>query len=717
MSKGSAIKPDYLYIQNRELSWLRFNRRVLEEAEDKNVPLLERLKFISIFSDNLDEFFMIRVGSLFDISVIAPDEVDNKIGMTPAEQLNQIYRTVPGMIKQKKQIYTAVCAELSEKGVKDVAYAQLKPNEAKFIARYFNENILPVLSPQIVDSRHPKPHFQNKQLYIASLVRSKSNKKSVAFVPVPEMLPKIVMLPTEGRFIRTENILLQWVPTLYGQYKQEEACVISVTRNADVSFDSEKFEDTEIDFRSQVKKLLKKRAGLAIVRLELGNTVSNAFKRELLKIIDVENHQLYTDTTPLNMKFVFELIGRLPEKLSKPLCYVPYAPKWPADLEMNTSVIEQIRQKDRLLFFPFDSVEPFIRLLNEAADRDDVVSVKITIYRLASSSRIVRALCRAAENGKEVVVLMELRARFDEENNIAWSKMLEEAGCKVIYGIENYKCHSKICLITLREKGKYRYITQVGTGNYNEKTNTMYTDLSIMTANEKIGADGTAFFRNMLIGNLEGEYAGLLVAPTGLKTALCRLIDEEIAKGADGYICIKVNSITERDIIDKLAEASQAGVDIHLIVRGICCIRPGIAGETEQISVTGIVGRFLEHARVYCFGKGTQAKLYISSADLMARNLRRRVEIACPVYDAEIKEMLLYILSVQLADTAKASYLRTDGTYIRKNVVGLPLIDSQQEFMDKTLHKTAPVVKRQKSTGFRILINWLFKNSSTNNKE
>ena len=694
--------------QNRELSWLRFNQRVLEEARDETVPLMERMKFVAIFTSNLDEFFMIRVGSLFDLSAVAPDEKDDKTGMTPAEQLNQIYQTIPALVEQKKKIYASICAALAKTGIQDISYEELTSGEAKFISEYFHQIMLPVLSPQIVDSRHPTPHFQNKRLYVASLVTNKHHKKSVAFVPVPDVLPQVVMLPSESRFIRTENILLHWAPTLYGQYTQEEACILSVTRNADVSFDSEKFEDAEIDFRSHVKKLLKKRGSLAIVRLELGKEISPLFRKALLKIITVENRQVYIDTTPLNMKFVFEMIEGLPERLIKSRCYPPYTPKWPPDLDRNVSVMEQVRQRDQLLFFPFDSVEPFIRLLNEAADRDDVVSVKITIYRLASSSKIVRALCRAAENGKEVVVLMELRARFDEENNIIWSTMLEESGCKVIYGIENYKCHSKICLITLREKGKYRYITQLGTGNYNEKTNAMYTDLSIMTADEKIGADGTAFFRNMLMGNLEGSYTDLLVAPAGIKQALCRLMDEEIAKGSEGYICLKVNSLTERDMIDKLAKASKAGVNIQLIIRGICCLRPGIIDETDRIFVTSIVGRFLEHARIYCFGKGPQAKLYLSSADLMTRNLRRRVEIACPVCDQTIRQMLLHILSVQLSDTAKASFLQPDGSYIRKSRTGLSSIDSQQQFIDRTLHNVPPAAGKSKRKSLKALLQRFF---------
>lgn len=686
----------YRYTQNRELSWLRFNRRILEEAADETVPALERLKFISIFSTNLDEFFMVRVGSLFDISAVAPDSIDNKSGMTPAEQLDSVYSVIPGLVERKRQIYLSVSAELERHGIIDLPYEKLRPDEEKFVEKYFYDNILPVLSPQVVDSHHPTPHLQNKLLYVVSLIKT-NNSKSVAFVPILDILPQFVALPTEGRFIRTENVILRWAPTLYGHYKHIDSCILSATRNADISFDSDKFEDAETDFRSHVTKSLKKRGKLAIVRLELSKQISDSFVKELSKRVEVKNHQVYVDTTPLKMKYVFELIDRLSEKLTSPLLYTPYTPKWPADLVKTDSIIEQIQQKDRLLFFPFDSVAPFINLLNEAADRKDVVSIKITIYRLASSSKIVRALCRAAENGKEVVVLMELRARFDEANNIAWSKMLEEAGCKVIYGIENNKCHSKICLITLRDKGKYRYITQIGTGNYNEKTNAMYTDLSMMTAHDAIGADATAFFRNMLTGTLDGEYNELLVAPYGIRTKLCALIDEEIAKGKDGYICIKVNSVTEREIIDKLTEASRAGVEIKMIVRGICCIRPGITDETENISVTSIAGRFLEHARIYCFGKGEDAKLYISSADLMTRNLRRRVEIAAPIYDKTIKGQLMHILSVQLADTAKASTLQPDGTYLRKNEGELLLLNSQEEFMNTTFHVPASDEKKQKS--------------------
>ena len=410
------------------------------------------------------------------------------------------------------------------------------------------------------------------------------------------------------------------------------------------------------------------------------------------------------------MGYVYDLEKALGENLRKSLTYPPYTPRWPEDLIPNRSMIDQIRRKDRLLFFPYDSVDPFLRLLSEASERPDVASIKITIYRLASASKIARILCRAAENGKEVVVLMELRARFDEANNIAWSKMLEEAGCKVIYGIENFKCHSKLCLITLRDKEGTHYITQVGTGNYNEKTSALYTDLSVMTASPVIGADGAAFFRNMLTDNLEGEYEALLVAPNSRKDPICQRIDGQIAKGKEGYICIKANSVTEREIIDKLREASQAGVEVEMIIRGICCLRPEVLLKTENIHITSIVGRYLEHARIYTFGRGKEAEYFIASADLMTRNLQRRVEIACPVWDEEIKEQLRYILDTQLRDTAKASFLQASGAYLRKEPGKLPPLDSQVEFMQTSLHRPEPIpISQERGSLLKGLLDWLKK--------
>ena len=677
----------YSYTQSRELSWLRFNRRVLEESGDNIVPLLERLKFISIFTSNLDEFFMVRVGSLFDLSLVSPNEIDNKTGLTPSDQLDQIYRVIPGLIEIKDHLYREVSGLLRQEGIWDLAPEELTAEEKKYVSQYYKVKILPVLSPQIVDSRHPFPHLVNKALYVAALLRSKKGNPSLGFIPVPQGLPAFLTMPgTPGRFIRMENVIHQWAHTLFGSYRVEDSCVLCVTRNADISFDEEKFEDDDDDFRSRMSKLLKKRANLAVVRLELSRKVSADFLKLLKTRIEVGDHQTYIDRAPLDMKYVYDFIRALPSDVADPLSFPPYQPRWPEDLDEKASIIEQVQRKDKLLFFPFDKVDPFLRLLSEAADRPDVLSIRITIYRLASSSKIAHILCRAAENGKEVTVLMELRARFDEANNISWSKLLEDSGCRVIYGLEGYKCHSKICLITLRKGDKLSYITQIGTGNYNEKTNTMYTDLSLMTASEAIGLDGTVFFQNMLVGNLAGSYEHLLVSPAGIKAKLISLIEEEMAKGPDGYICIKANSMTEREVMDKLAEASRSGVQIQMILRGICCLRPGIPAHTENIHVTSIVGRYLEHGRIYCFGRGKDARVYISSADLMTRNLNRRVEIACPIYDPEVKEQLIWILHTQLEDNVKASSLLPDGSYVRK-VNSLAPCSSQDIFMETSIHR------------------------------
>ena len=708
MPKGAENRPErYRYTQNRELSWLRFNQRVLEEAADESNPLLERLKFVAIFSSNLDEFFMVRVGSLFDLAAVSPEAVDNKTGMTPIQQLRRIYETVPGFIEQKKRIYAGVRAALAEAGVEDVTYPSLSAQEEKTVDRYFKADILPILSPIIIGSHHPVPHLVSKQLYVAARLQDKKGKSAVGILPVPQSLPAYVALPdSDLRFIRTEEILLHWAPTLFGAYQVLETCLISVTRNADISFDEEKFEDTEEDFRKQVLKLLKKRGRLAVVRMELNHEISEQFFTRLTKLVQMDGEQCFVDPCPLQMGYVFTLAGALSRGKAKRLSYQPYTSRWPEDLERDKDILPQIQRQDRLLFYPFDSVDPFLRLLSEAAERPDVLSIKITIYRLASSSKIAHILCRAAENGKEVLVLMELRARFDEANNVAWSELLEEAGCQVVYGMEGFKCHSKICLITLRDKGKMGYITQIGTGNYNEKTNAMYTDLTLMTADEGIGQDAVRFFRNMLVNDLAGQYQELLVSPYGIKEQLYTLIDQEMEKGEDGYICIKANSVTERGIIDKLRAASQAGVQVELIIRGICCLLPGVEGETERIHVTSIVGRFLEHARIYCFGKGADAKMYLSSADLMTRNLKRRVAIACPVHDREMREQLQWVLDCQLRDNGKASFLCPDGTYHRKEHTLSAPCNSQEQFMAESFHR--PAEAEPEPVGFwqRMLGRW-----------
>lgn len=689
MSKNTQ---KYRYTQNRELSWLRFNQRVLEEAADQDVPALERLKFISIFSSNLDEFFMVRVGSLFDLAHMTPDDTDSKTGWTPSNQLRHIYHTIPGLLTMKKQIYTAVMETLGQNGIQDVSIETLNSDDLKQVNRFFKKELLPILSPILIGPNHPVPHLVNKRMNAVAMLKNKKGERAVGIVPVPAHVSPYLLLEDGMRYVRTENILLHWLPALFDAYTVKESCILTVTRNADISFDDEKFEDNEDDFRRQMKKLLKQRDHLSVVRLELSTQVSSDFQKLLSGIARVEKYQIFVDSTPLNMGYVFKLVGDLPKELSTRLLYPTYRPRWAEDLKHDQPIMPQIQKKDRLLFYPFDSVDPFLRLLNEAADNPHVLSIKITIYRLASSSKIAQTLCRAAENGKEVLVLMELRARFDEENNLLWSKMLEESGCQVIYGTEGYKCHSKICLITLRNHNKTTYLTQIGTGNYNEKTNAMYTDLSLMTTDQTIGEDAAAFFRNMLVNKLDGEYQKLCVSPFGIKEMLLKNIDRQIALGKEGYICIKTNSVTERNIIDKLAQASQAGVEVQLIVRGICCILPGVVGETERIHVTSIVGRFLEHSRIYQFGRGEQAEYYISSADLMTRNLNHRVEIACPVQDAQIKEQLKWILDAQLHDTAKASLILPDGTYCRKHSA-VPF-DSQNYFMEQSPH--IPVEPSQK---------------------
>ena len=718
MSKDfEGIVNDYSYTQNRELSWLRFNRRVLEEAADDLVPPLERLKFISIFSSNLDEFFMVRVGSLLDLSLVSPDEIDNKSGLDPAEQLQAIYEAIPSLLEIKGQLYSRVSTLLAQAGVQDLSYDDLTAEEQAQVDDYFRAVVLPVLSPQIVGQRHPSPRLDNKALYITALLRSKSGKAALGFVPCPASLPPIFLLPeSRGRFLRLETIVCHWTPTLFKKYTVEELCVISATRNADLSFDREKFEDSDRDFRTMMTQMLKKRANQAIVRLEMDRRPSQELLRLLGESIQVQTHQIYCDSAPLAMGYVYGLENALPEDLRRSLTYQPYTPRWPEDLNRQESMIEQIQRKDRLLFFPFDSIDPFLKLLEEAAERPDVKSIKITIYRLASTSKIARILCRAAENGKEVVALMELRARFDEANNIAWSKMLEEAGCKVIYGMENFKCHSKLCLITLQDKKGTHYITQVGTGNYNEKTSALYTDLSVMTASPSIGAAGAAFFRNMLTDNLEGSYQTLWVAPYGLKPRILELIDEQIAKGPEGYLCFKVNSVTEREVIDKLRQASQAGVEIKLIVRGICCLRPGVLHQTENIQVTSIVGRYLEHERIFVFGRGEAQEVFIGSGDLLERNTMRRIEAFTAVTDPNARAEVLEVLSAMRHDNRQAWIMQPDGSYLRPEGAGEPFASQaylHTYFAGRTVEKPAPPAPpqpRKKLPWWRRLWIWLKNN-------
>ena len=659
------------YTQNRELSWLQFNARVLSEAQDENVPLLERLKFLSIFTSNLDEFYMIRVGSLGDIAAVDKTGVDSKSGLTAQEQLEHIYAATVPLYQMRDQVFQDVEQKLAEEGLRHVDLADLTPAEQKYIRHYFRSTIQPILSPQIVDSHHPFPHLGSKVIYVGALLSRKKNEV-LGLIPVPASLPTVVYLPEDkGRYVLLEEILLSYADTVFEMYDVLEKVLFCVTRNADINLDDEPFNPVtpgqELDVRAKMEKLLRRRSRLCVVRVELSKPISNHFSEYFRSRFSVSDSQIFLSRkAPLNLSYVFSLGDFFPEAHRAALSDHPFVPQQPAMLRPGQSLLQAAMKQDILLSYPYESMEPFLQMIREAAHDRDVVSIRITIYRLARKAKLVEYLCAAAENGKDVTVLIELRARFDEQNNIDWSERLEEAGCKVIYGFEDYKVHSKICLITRNDHGIMRHITQVGTGNYNEKTAKQYTDVSLITSSDSIGADAAAFFKNMALGNLDGSYQRLLVAPNGLKNPILKLMDEQICLGDKGYILLKFNSLTDIDIIQKLSEASQAGVKVDMIIRGICCLRPGVPGKTENVSVTSIVGRYLEHSRIFCFGRGDAEKMYISSADFMTRNTIRRVEIACPIDSAEVRRKLHIILDAMLRDSVKARVLQADGSYCRK---------------------------------------------------
>ena len=662
------------YTQNRELSWLQFNARVLAEAEDENVPLLERFKFLAIFTSNLDEFFMIRVGSLCDMAAVDKEHTDSKSGLTAKEQLHLIYKAVEPLYARRDAAFSDVDSKLSAIGLRRLTMDSLAPDEQKYIKRYFKDIIAPVLSPQIVDSHHPFPHLEGKVLHIAALLSHKKTER-LGLLPVPASLPPVVFLPeTPSRYILTEDILLAYADHVFEMYDVLEKTVLCVTRNADIQVDDETFGVEGGDFRKKMEKLLRQRRRMAVVRVEINRPISDHFKEHFRSRFEVSDAQIFLSrTAPLKLGYAFSLGEHLPEKKRAFLSDAPFTPQQPAMLSAGQSLLKAALQRDILLSYPYESMEPFLQMIREAANDPAVLAIRITIYRLASKAKLVEYLCAAAENGKDVTALIELRARFDEQNNIDWSERMEEAGCKIIYGFEDYKVHSKICLITRRERGAVRHITQVGTGNYNEKTAKQYTDVSLITADERIGQDAGAFFNNMALGNLSGHYSRLFVAPTSLKNNILALMDEQIAKGKDGYILLKFNSLTDIDVIAKLREASCAGVTVEMIVRGICCLLPGVPSHTENITVTSIVGRFLEHSRIYVFGRGDEEKMYISSADLMTRNTERRVEIACPIDDPAVRTRLHDILYAMQHDTVKARVLQPDGTYCKKPAVQDPI--------------------------------------------
>ena len=690
------------YTQNRELSWLKFNKRVLEEAGDPDVPLMERMKFVAIFTSNLDEFFMIRVGSLYDMAAMKAQTTDRRSGLTPQQQLDRIYEAVAPLYKERDKTYAEIKKRLNPYGICGLSFKELQDPEKKYVKKYFKDQILPVLSPQIVDANHPFPHLLNKEIYVVASLK-RDNKKMLGIVPVPQYISEILFLPGHDiRYIRMEKILMEYMEVIFDKYEVSDKNYICVTRNADISPDDESL-DINDDFRTLMKKTLNKRRRMAVVRLETANPLPESLETYFCEKFHITPKQIFRTKMPMKLSYIFSVAEKVPEHMRRTLVYEPFSPQKAAMVEDETSIMKQIRRKDILLSYPYESMEPFLKLLKEAGSDPSVVTIKITIYRLAKKARLVEYLCAAAENGKEVTVLIELRARFDEQNNIEWSERLEEAGCRVIYGFENYKVHSKICLITCKTRNGHQYITQVGTGNYNEKTAAMYTDVCLMTADQEIGQDAAAFFQNMSMGNLSGTYRHLIVSPNTLKKTVLELIEEETKKGKNGRIIMKMNSVTDVEFIEKISRASRAGVEVDLLVRGICCILPGVKGYTDHVRVTSIVGRFLEHPRIFIFGRGSSEKMYIGSADMMTRNTEKRVEVACPVYDPEVRERLNHMIHVMLEDNVKARALDSSGNYQKKEQTGQP-VDAQEVFMQEAVQEAVRVKKPAKRPFFDFLL-------------
>lgn len=671
---------------NRELSWLKFNVRVLEEARDSSVPLCERLLFSQIFQSNLDEFFMIRVGSLTDRVLVDDNKEDNKTGMTPKEQLEAIYKRVRELVPIKDETYFDTVKELEKIGVEHVKISSLTPEEEGYLRAYFNSEIRPLISPQVVDKRHPFPFLKNKEIYAVTHLESKNSVK-LGIIPAGGSFPRIIPLPDKSRFrfLLAEDVILHYCGSVFENYRLLDKALIRITRNADINME-EGLYDHEVDLRQVMEELLKKRKKLAPVRLEISGKLGKEAVEYLCRQLELSGEQISECTAPLDMGFIFSLRNRI-EKAHPEMFFEPVSPRLPATISPNIPMIQQILRRDIMLSYPYESIRPFIRLLNEAGNDPDVISIKITLYRVASNSKIVEALINAAENGKEVFVLVELRARFDEENNIEWSKRLERAGCKVMYGPENLKVHSKLMLITRKNGNELQHITQIGTGNYNEKTSELYTDLSLMTADPEIGEEAGTVFNALSIGNLVENTSHLLVAPLSLQNKIIDFIDGEIASarnGGEGYIGLKLNSLTDKVLIDKLIEASCAGVKIEMVIRGISCLVAGVSGLTENITVRSIVGRYLEHSRIYIFGKGDRQRIYISSADFMTRNTIRRVEVAAPVRSPELRKRVLHIFDIMMRDNVKARIQLPDGTYKRISPTkGENAIMAQQYFIDE----------------------------------
>ena len=674
---------------NRELSWLKFNERVLEEAENKKVPLCERLTFASIYQSNLDEFFRVRVGSLVDQRLLGGKIRDNKTKMTAKEQIEAVLHQVMKLNRRKDAVYDAIMGQLEDYGVRLVDFRKISKKESEYLEKYFLNEIAPVISPTIVGKRQPFPFLKNNEIYAVVVLQTKSGKEKLGIIPCSNTgFKRLVELPTAGTYMLAEELILHYIPEVFERYNIKAKSLIRVTRNADI--DADALYDEDLDYRDFMAELIKRRKKLAPVRLELTREMDGEIVDVLCDYLELDSDYVFQVQAPLDLSFVFEIQDTL--RKTPELFYEKRVPQKSSQFRDGEPVFPQIREKDKLLSYPYESMKPFLNFLREAANDKEVISIKMTLYRVAKHSKIVEYLIDAAENGKEVLVLVELKARFDEENNIEWSRRLEDAGCRVIYGLDGYKVHSKLCLVTRKSEGQVEYYTQIGTGNYNEKTARLYTDLSLMTANVEIGLEAAKVFQALSMEETVDNVQHLLVAPRCLQNKVLSMIDEEIAcakEGKEAYIGLKMNSLTDKKIIDKLIEASQAGVKIDMVIRGICCLIPGVKGKTENIQVRSIVGRFLEHSRIYIFGTQEREKVYIASADFMTRNTLRRVEVAAPVYDKDLKMQLEEKFITMLSDNQKARQEDSRGNYEIAEAQETPL--NSQEFFYEQAYMRATI--------------------------
>ncbi len=693
---------DFSYTQNRELSWLRFDNRVLDEAFDESVPLFERLKFVSIFESNLDEFLMVRVGGLSDLAELKKQPVDNKSNMTASEQVDAVMAEMPGLLTRWESIFKNIEGKLDTLGVHRARIDSLTPEERTFVTRYFQAYVSPVISPLVIDPRHPFPNLRNGALYLACGLDGVTDEESLlGLIEIPASMNRVVEIPSPTgtySYILLEDVILACLDSCFGSYKPLDRALIRVTRNADIDPDGEGVEEEE-DYRQHMKRILKKRLRLQPVVLAVSGSLEKPTLKTIRKALELSRRSVFTCDIPLNLGYVFGIEGKIPEHLRNELLFTPFKPQPNPTIDMTRSIREQVLQHDKLLFYPYEAMNPFLDLVHEAAYDPECISLRITLYRVAKQSRLCESLIDAAENGKEVTVLMELRARFDEQNNIEWAERLEEAGCTVIYGSEGFKCHSKICQLTYREGMALTRLTLLGTGNFNEKTAKLYSDFMLMTAHPGIGEDANLFFRNLSLGNLRGDYRFLGVAPVGLKPLIMRGLDREIQRalaGEPARVFFKLNSLTDREVIDKIAEASCAGVRVDMIIRGISCLKPGVPGKTENVHVRSIVGRFLEHARVYAFGVDSDM-IYLSSADMMTRNTEHRVEIAFPVLDPTCRALVHEYMGMQLRDNVKARSLTSDGTWVPvERAEGEKPFNSQEALLERA-YRNAEAAAQQRA--------------------